>query len=91
MTSDTSNQYLTGKGNFDKKTKTESSERIVSIPPAVTSLLKEYRKWWLEQKVKCWDLWQKEEKELKGDNYVDPERLFVTWEGKPTFTYILTG
>lgn len=72
-------QYLTGKGTFEKKPKNEASVRKISIPTPVMSLLKEYRKWWLEQKIKCGDLWQ------------NSDRLFVTWDGRPMFTYTLTN
>ncbi len=72
-------QHLTGMGTFEKKPKNETSVRRITVPAPVMSLLKEYRKWWLEQKVKCGDLWQKS------------ERLFVTWDGKPMFTYTLTN
>ena len=41
--------------------------------------MKEYKVWWNEQKLSCGDLWQ-------GSN-----RLFVTWDGKPLFTYTLTN
>ena len=84
------NQYLAGIGNFDKKTKTESSRRVLSMSPSVMLLLKDYRKWWLEQKVKCGNEWQKELKVEQGEKYRDPERLFVTWNGMPMYTYTLT-
>lgn len=46
----------------------------------VSAVIKEYRKWWLEQKLKCGDnLWQ------------NSDRLFVTWDGQPMFTYTLTN
>ncbi|TYQ14765.1 UNVERIFIED_CONTAM: site-specific recombinase XerD [Acetivibrio alkalicellulosi] len=72
-------QYLSGKGNFEKNPKNKTSVRKISIPVSITSLLKEYRLWWLEQKIKCGDLWQ------------GSDRLFVTWNGKPMFTYTLTN
>lgn len=72
-------QYLTGKGTFEKKTKNETSIRKITIPTQVTAFLKEYRFWWLEQKLACGDLWQ------------NSDRLFVTWDGKPLFTYTLTN
>lgn len=72
-------QYITGMGNFEKRPKNETSIRKISIPAPVMSLLKEYRKWWLEQQLKCGDLWQKS------------DRLFTTWNGLPMFTYSLTN
>lgn len=73
-------QYLSDRGTFTKdKPKNESSVRTVKIPAFVVSLMKEYKAWWNEQKLACGDLWQ-------GSNL-----LFVTWDGKPLFTYTLTN
>ncbi len=80
LTVNRASQYLSDRGTFTKdKPKNESSVRTVNIPPFVVSLLKEYKAWWNEQKLACGDLWQ-------GSN-----RLFVTWDGKPLFTYALTN
>ena len=72
-------QYLPGKGTFEKGTKTETSVRKISMPTLVMSITKEYRKWWIEQKLACGNLWQ------------GSDRLFVTWNGEPMFTYTLTN
>lgn len=73
-------QYLSGRGTFTKdRPKNEHSIRTMKIPPFVVSLLKLYKVWWNEQKLACGDLWQ-------GSN-----RLFVTWDGRPLFTYTLTN
>lgn len=72
-------QYLTGKGTFEKQPKNETSVRRISMPAPIMSILKEYRVWWLEQKLKCGDLWK------------NSDRLFVTWDGQPMFTYTLTN
>src|SRR5690606_14015698 len=64
-----------------KQPKTASSVRSISIPGSTIQLLKQYRKWWLEQKIKCGDLWQKEEKDRQGEDWKDPEWAFATWNG----------
>lgn len=64
-------QYLPGKGTFEKDTKNETSERIIAVPESVAALLKEYRKEWLENRLKVGDLWQ------------GSDRLFTTWDGRP--------
>ncbi len=64
-------QSLAGYGTFTKEPKTEESKRLVSLPLPTVQLLKEYRKEWLEEKIKIGDLW-------KGS-----ERLWVTWDGRP--------
>lgn len=45
----------------------------------VMVLLKEYHECWLEQQLACGDLWH------------NSDRLFITWDGKPPFTYTLTN
>ncbi len=71
-------QYICGLGTFTKdKPKNDHSIRILSLPPFVVSLLKEYRLWWEENKQLCEGVWQ-------GSN-----RLFVTWDGRPLYTYAL--
>ena len=45
-------QYLPGKGVFTKEPKTETSKRVISVPNSVLVLLKEYRKAWLEDRLK---------------------------------------
>lgn len=64
-----------------KQPKTASSIRKISIPDSTVQLLKQYRKWWLEQKIKVGDSWQKEEKEIQGGTWKDPEWVFTTWNG----------
>lgn len=70
-------QYISGQGTFTKSPKNESSSRIISMPDVVMELLKEYRTWWIEQKLKCKDLWYKDSENKDGD------RLFVQWNGAP--------
>lgn len=66
-------QYLPGQGTFTKSPKNESSERIIAMPPLVMNLLKEYKAWQNEERLKCGDQWQ------------DHDRLFTQWNGKPIF------
>jgi integrase len=65
-------QYIPGQGTFTKPPKNEASIRIIAMPDVVISLLKEYRTWWLEQQLKCGDLWDKHS-----------DRLLIQWNGKP--------
>ena len=73
--------YTPAAGIQIKQPKTSSSIRKVSIPDSTVQLLKQYRKWWLEEKMKVGDQWQKKENELQGDAWKDPEWLFSTWNG----------
>ncbi len=66
-------QYLPGKGTFTKSPKNDSSQRIIAMPPLVMDLLKEYKAWQNEERLKCGDQWE------------DHDRLFTQWNGKPIF------
>lgn len=66
-------QYIPGKGIFTKGPKNESSKRVIAMPPLVMDLLKEYKVWQNEERLKCGDKWE------------DHNRLFTKWNGKPIF------
>ena len=73
-------QYIKEKGTFTKnRPKNYHSIRTISIPPFVVTLLKQYKTWWNEQKLTCGELWQ------------NSDRLFVTQNGLPLYTYTLTN
>jgi integrase len=76
--------YTPDMGIVIKAPKTKSSIRKISIPKETIKLLKLYRKWWLEQKIKVGDQWQKasnDEADKNGKAWEDPEYLFTTWNG----------
>ncbi|AEY66364.1 site-specific integrase [Clostridium sp. BNL1100] len=76
--------YTPETGTIIKTPKTKSSIRMITIPKTTSYLLSLYRKWWLEQKIKVGDLWQKsarEDAEKNGETWEDPEYLFTTWNG----------
>lgn len=64
-------QYTPETGIVDRTTKTESSKRLVSIPPSIVAILKEYKAAQNEERLKIGTLWQTSDK------------LFTTWNGKP--------
>lgn len=66
-------QYLPGRGTFTKSTKNPSSERVISLPDAMMSLLKEYK------------LWQNGMKASLGELWIESDRLFTQFDGKPIF------
>ena len=66
-------QYLTGVGHFTKEPKNDSSKRIIPIPTSMITLLKKYKAYQSQEKLKVGDLW-------KGSN-----KLFLTWEGRPMY------
>ena len=66
-------QYLPGLGSFDKTTKTQSSQRLISLPPMVVNLLKEYKSWQEQEKLALDNLWE------------EHNRIFTQHNGKPMF------
>lgn len=55
-----------GKGLITKTTKTEQSRRIIDLSDYVVKLLKNYKVWQLERKLKLGDVWK-----------YDTDRLFT--------------
>jgi integrase len=49
------------------------SKRVIAAPASALSVLREYRKEWLEDRLMVGDVWQ------------GSERLFVTWDGRPMY------
>lgn len=56
-----------------KPPKTESSNRIISVPVSVLSLVKDYRKEYLEYRLSLGDAWE-------GNNHV-----FIQWNGRQMY------
>lgn len=63
-----SNQYLSGKGIFEKETKTSSSERVIKLPSDMFLLLKDYKSWHEQERIKIGDRWEDSGKVFTQDN-----------------------
>lgn len=63
--------YLSGSGIYTDTPKTESSYRSLYIQPSIVELVKQLQTEYQEREVQCGDLW------------VQSDRLFITWCGKP--------
>ena len=74
-----SSQYIAGKGIFTKETKTQTSDRTIRLPGAAFEMLKTYRAWQNEERLKLGDYWQ------------PSKRLFTTIEGKAIHPDTITG
>lgn len=74
-----SSLYLVDKGIFVDETKNATSVRVIKAPDAAFEVLRSFKKWQAEQKLKVGDQW-------KGKN-----RLFTTWDGRPLHPDTLTG
>ncbi len=63
--------YTADKGIYTDTTKTKKSQRSLNFPPMVMDLLKEYKSDQDEEKVKL------------GSKWIDYDRLFVKYDGRP--------
>jgi integrase len=64
-------QYVTGVGVVTGEPKTEKSKRVISIPVSVMALLKQYKAYQAQERLKVGDLWQ------------NNNRLLTAWDGQP--------
>jgi len=64
-------QWQQGRGVVEVETKNDHSKRVIRLPDLIFDLLAEYRKYWLEQKLKCGDKWE-------GDDWI-----FIRENGRP--------
>ena len=74
-----SSQYLPGKGVFQKDPKNQASVRTIKLPGAAVTMLKEYKVWQNEERLKLGDFWQ------PGD------WVFTAWNGTPMNPDTLSG
>jgi len=72
-------QYLPGKGIYVKGTKTASSVRTIKLPTVAIDLLREYHKWQTLQRLSI------------GDQWVDCDRIYTSWNGRPAHPDTLTA
>lgn len=76
-----SGQALPVIGAFIKTPKNEHSWRVTSLPPMVTAVLREYKAWQSEERLKLGTLWNENIDESGvGHNYIFTQR-----EGKPIY------
>ena len=88
------NQYLSGKGIFEKETKNETSNRVIKLPDEMFSMLREYKVWQTEERLKMGDKWQDSGKIFTQENGLAMHPSSVTgWvrdfreaNGLPKFT-----
>lgn len=71
-------QYTPEKGIFEKGTKTASSVRTIKLPSIVFTILKDYKKWQTEERLKIGDQWE------------EHDRLYTSWNGKPAHPDTIT-
>lgn len=74
-----SSLYTPEKGRFDDDTKNETSRRVIKIPELAVDLLRRYRAYQAEEKIKLGDKWQ-------GGN-----KIFTSANGKPIHPDTVSG
>jgi len=73
------NQYLSGKGIFEKDTKNEPSNRVIKLPDEMFNMLREYKGWQAGERLKMGDRWQ------------DSGKIFTQENGLPIHPSSITG
>lgn len=77
------NQYIPGKGIFEKDTKSTSSDRVIKLPVAMFDMLREYRGWQAGERLKMGDRWQDSGKVFTQENGLPMHPSSVTgWVGE---------
>lgn len=81
-----SSQYVSNIGIIEKGTKNKSSERVMKLPSYVFSMLKQYKTWQNEQRIKLGDYWKDEITFKLADGCTETrknDRIFTQDDGEP--------
>lgn len=71
--------YLPGKGIFAETPKTQKSIRTIKLPEESMDMLRQYRAWQLQERLRL------------GDQWKEYDRLFTKWNGMPMHPSTVTG
>lgn len=74
-------QYLPGEGIYEDTTKSESSNRHITISASTIELIKQYKVQQTVNRLKLGDKWRPDIP--KEENIIETERIFTTWNGNP--------
>ncbi len=74
-----SSLYLSDRGVFDDDTKTNSSKRVIKVPTVAVEMLKEHKRQQITERLKL------------GDKWVESNKVFTQWNGKPIHPDTITG
>lgn len=72
-------QYTAEKGIFTDETKNKSSARVIKAPSTAMELLRTFKAWQAEERLKL------------GDKWKNSGRIFTTWDGNPIHPDTVTG
>lgn len=71
--------YLPKEGVYQDTTKNTTSNRVIKVSQGTLSMLKEYQ------------VWQKKQRLLLGNKWVNTNKLFTKWNGEPMHPDTLSG
>lgn len=71
--------YLSGVGIYTDTPKSEKSNREFKLPRVAIDVLRQYRVWQLEERLKL------------GDKWIDTGRIFTAWNGNPIHPDTITN
>lgn len=71
--------YVSGQGVIDETPKTRKAKRIIKLPEETIHMLKQYRAWQMQERLKL------------GDQWKEYDRLFTQWNGCPIHPQTITG
>lgn len=71
--------YIPHQGVITDTPKTRASQRVIKLPSSCVPLLRQYRAWQAEERLRLGDQWQ------------DNDLLFTTWNGAPIYPDTLTS
>lgn len=71
--------YLSGQGVIDETPKTRKAKRTIKLPEETIQMLKQYRAWQMQERLKL------------GDQWKEHDRLFTQWNGCPIHPQTITG
>ena len=74
-----SSLYLPDRGIYTDETKNETSTRTIKVPLTVIATLNDYKTWQTEYRTSV------------GDQWIEHDRLFTSWNGLPIHPDTLTG
>lgn len=86
-------QYLPGQSVFIKETKNKGSTRTIKISSVAFVLLKQFKLWQDEERLRLGKAWQndyREQAKVNNTPYQSIDWVFTTWNGMPIFPDTIT-
>lgn len=74
-------QYISHQGTMETDLKTDTSHRIIAIPDSLVNMLKKYKEWLDNERIKAEDLWYESNRLFVGDTGqpYNPDSISQWW------------